>query len=167
MFSFVFGKTLVKRLVFYKKPAFYQNNSQFLGYKDYELKTQICMYRDKNDKKELVGRDSEVQALMNAKDEIAKHVLGTKEGTIHNHNFKCEVSILSGTSGAGKSSLLQQLTRSCTENSKWFVLSVKFDKQTKSSYIISSNAESGWLVQILNVQCTGKSQFDINHIKFP
>ena len=86
----------------------------------------------------LFGREKEIAELTATKKKIAEHVFEGEASPSSEseellltfdqmNNFLCELVLLSGYSGSGKSSLLNQLREACKEEG-WFVLSPKYEK---------------------------------------
>ena len=97
---------------------------------------------------QLIGREREMSALAISKSNISDHVrvMGDKHA---NHlapnqdgNFLCEAFFLSGYAGCGKSTIVQSLTHSCSED-QWFVLGCKFSQQT-SPHMVLADAFNGF-----------------------
>jgi predicted ATPase len=76
----------------------------------------------------LYGREEEIQVLFAMRNICADTVRENSNGNHVEKNFHCEMALLEGYSGSGKSRLLQTLVQSCEER-QWFVLKGKFDKQ--------------------------------------
>ena len=93
--------------------------------------------RSNNEK--LYGRDKEMNLLMESAARIYLHTTSQSGGGISmegphpqqqqgTHNFMCDVVLLSGYSGCGKTSIVKKFTSFINAND-WFVLTCEFDRQ--------------------------------------
>ena len=94
--------------------------------------------RSNNEK--LYGRDKEMNLLMESAARLYLHTSSQSGGGISSsvgggphqqqrtHNFMCDVVLLSGYSGCGKTSIVKKFTSFINAND-WFVLTCEFDRQ--------------------------------------
>ena len=99
--------------------------------------------------REIYGREDVMDILMDKAARIYLHAPpppgicanGGPGKPVQSDNFLCEVILLSGISGSGKSALLKQITSFLNAND-WFVLTCKFDRQASPLLMLVQSVDA-------------------------
>jgi predicted ATPase len=105
---------------------------------------------------DIYGREEEMKMLMDKAERTYLHApppsrISVNGGPRQNHqgdNFLCEVILLSGYSGSGKTSILKHLTSFFHAND-WFVLTCKFDRQAAPLLMLVQSVDT-FLARFVN-----------------